>query len=463
MQFWNELEGQVIDGYPLRRLARSEGRTAWFDTVGYDGQPATISLTESLTDPDEVAQRLESAQQLKDPNLMAISKVGRWRISELLLVYAVMEHADQDLSDVLRNHALPKDEVRQIAEAMVDGLTTIHRRGLVHGRVEPASIVAVGETVKLRSDCLQSPGGTRAGDVAGLGTTLFQAFTQRTVSSADDAQINRIPAPFAEIVRNSLSARWGLTQIASVLRPVTAPASPAPAAAPGSPAPATAPVAAPAKTAPPSRPPTERPATPPVPPATPPAATAPPRPAIRDRQETISEDLDSPRRRPVALYATVAIVVLVLLAWFLFRPKSQPPVPATPAIAGPSAVPSTATPAAPPPAAIHPQAKKRPSTRAVPVEPLDAQESTASGPAARSVWRVVAYTYDHQDQAQHKVDEINRAHPELAASVFSPNGNGGHYLVTLGGPMDRDQAFRLREKALSAGMPQDSYAQNFAH
>ena len=453
MQFWNELEGQVIDGYPLRRLVRSEGRTAWFDTVFGDGQ-ATISLTESLTDPDEVAQRLESAQQLKDPNLMAISKVGRWRISEILLVYAVMEHADQDLSDVLRNHALPKDEVRQVAEAVVDGLIAIHRRGLVHGRVEPASILAVGETVKLRSDCLQSPGGTRAGDVAGLGTTLFQAFTQRTVSSADDPQINRIPAPFAEIVRNSLSARWGLTQIASVLRPATAPVAPAPAAAP---------MAAPAKTAPPSRPPTERPATPPVPPATPPAAAAPPRTATLKKEETADEGLDSPRRQPVALYATVAIAVLVLLAWFLFRPKPQPPAPATPAIAGPSQVPSTAAPVAPPPAAIHPQAKKRlPATRAVPVEPSGARESAASGPAARPVWRLVAYTYDHQDQAQHKVDEINQAHPELAASVFSPDGSGGHYLVTLGGPMDRDQAFRLREKALSAGMPQDSYAQNFA-
>jgi eukaryotic-like serine/threonine-protein kinase len=471
MQFWNELEGKVIDGYTLRCLARSEGRTAWFDTVGGDGQPATISVTESLTDADEVAERLEAAQQLKHPNLMAISKVGRWRLGQTLLVYALMEHADQDLSEVLGNHALPKEEVRQLAEAMVGGLTAIHQRGLVHGRVEPSSIVAVGETVKLRSDCLQSPGGTRAGDVAGIGATLFQACTQHKASSADDAQINRIPAPFAEIVRNALSARWGLTQIASVLKPATAPNSPAayPATAPGSsvPPPASE-AAAPARVRPPGAPPAERPSTQAPPPAASPAATAPARTADIGKRDTVDEDWDSPRRHPVALYATVAIAVLLLLAWLYFRPKAHPTAPTAPAVASPSAVPSTVTPTAPPAAPVRPAAqpapRRRPTpARAVPLGPEAANQSEASGPAARPVWRVVAYTYDHQDQAQHKVDEINQAHPELAASVFPADNTGGHYLVTLGGPMDRNQAFKLRALALSAGMPQDIYAQNFAH
>ena len=41
MQFWNELEGQTIDGvYPLRRLVRSEGRSAWFETE--TGEPHNL-------------------------------------------------------------------------------------------------------------------------------------------------------------------------------------------------------------------------------------------------------------------------------------------------------------------------------------------------------------------------------------------------------------------------------------
>ena len=224
MQFWNELEGRVFDGYLLRRLMRSEGRTAWFETDAGDGQRATISVTESLTDVDEVIERLEAAQRLQDPNLVVIFKVGRARFEKALFVYALMEYTEQNLYEVLEQQSLSKEDVQQVAEALVGALTTIHQHGLLHGHVEPASVLSVGETVKLRSDCLQTPGSTRAGDVAGIGATVFQAFTQRKAEKADDGQINRLPAPFAEIVRNSLSSRWSLAQVAAALRPPAAPA-----------------------------------------------------------------------------------------------------------------------------------------------------------------------------------------------------------------------------------------------
>ena len=157
MQFWNELEGQVIDGvYPLRRLVRSEGRTAWFETETSDPRPvpATISLTEALTDADEVVARLEAAQRLNHPNLVSITKVGQVRVDNTLVVYALMEPIEQSLSDVLQSQALTADEGREVAEALVSGLTAIHQKGMSHGRVEAASVLATQETVKLRSDCL---------------------------------------------------------------------------------------------------------------------------------------------------------------------------------------------------------------------------------------------------------------------------------------------------------------------
>src|ERR1700729_2757829 len=94
MQFWNELEGQTINGrYPLLRLVRSEGRSAWFETE--TGHPqsarATISVTEALTDADEVSARLQAAQHLKHPNLVNIIQVGQASLDGTLLVYAVME------------------------------------------------------------------------------------------------------------------------------------------------------------------------------------------------------------------------------------------------------------------------------------------------------------------------------------------------------------------------------------
>ena len=217
MQFWNELEGQTIDGrYPLRRLVRSEGRSAWFETETGEPQrvPATISLTEALTDVDEVIARLQAAQHLKHPNLVTITKVGQVRLDNTQVVYAVMEPIEQSLSDVLQGQALTPEEGREVAEALVGALTAIHQNGMSHGRVEAASVLATQETVKLRSDCLHLGTAGQAEDVAGIGTTLFHAFTQRKGLTATDAQINRIPAPFAEIIRNSFARRWTLAKSA---------------------------------------------------------------------------------------------------------------------------------------------------------------------------------------------------------------------------------------------------------
>ncbi len=94
-------------------------------------------------------------KSLENPNLVGITKVGQTRLDNTLFVYAVMEQIEQSLSDVLLIQALSPEEGRQVAEAMVGALTAIHQQGMSHGHVEAASILATGETVKLRSDCLQ--------------------------------------------------------------------------------------------------------------------------------------------------------------------------------------------------------------------------------------------------------------------------------------------------------------------
>jgi hypothetical protein len=491
MQFWNELEGQVIDGvYPLRRLVRSEGRSAWFETETSDPRPvpATISLTEALTDADEVVARLEAAQHLDHPNLVSITKVGQVRVDNTLVVYALMEPIEQSLSDVLQSQALTADEGREVAEALVGGLTAIHQKGMSHGRVEAASVLATQETVKLRSDCLHLSAAGQGDDVAGIGTTLFHAFTQRKGLTATDAQINRIPAPFAEIIRNSFARRWTLAQVSNALKPVLPVASVIP------PPPVPTPVSAPPPRAatPPAPPP--RAATPPVPPPPPRAAAAPvappppvarpeppaPRPPVNTppiaerlttppipaaRAALLEED-DEPvtKRRPFALYGAIAVVVLAILGWLLMRPHSEP---------APATAPQTATqPAAPPPVvaektpapkptAAKPSAAKGSATKPIAVKPSPLSPGTAvSGAEGRSIWRVVAYTYKGQTKADDMVSKINEKHSNLGAEVFSPRS--GDYLVTVGGPMDHDQATKMLDKARRAGLPEDSYVQNFS-
>lgn len=484
MQFWNELEGQRIEGlYPLHRLVRAEGRTAWFDTTIGDNsdQPATISLTESLTDTDEVLERLLAAQQLKHPNLVEIAKIGQTRVEGTPVVYAIMEHTDQNLSDVLSDQALSKEEARQVAEAVVAALSAIHQKGLVHGRVEAGSVFAVGESVKLRSDCMQSPGASRAGDIAGVGAIVFQAFTQQRVPAADDPQINRIPAPFSEIVRNSLNARWNLAQIASVLKPPTAATptmAPAPAragstphVAPKTPAaevrqPATTQPAAAAKSAVPAA---FKPAVKETPPPVKdntlaPAKIPPQNPVVRQFQDAPRSQAAQPSdalpeaapKKPIALYAAIALAVLLVLGWLIFRPKQNAPAVSNAVPATSPQSPAT-TPSVPPPAPA-PTGK----TSAVRSSAPPTAQPTATNAEGRSVWRVVAYTYNRQQQAQHKVEEIAREHSDLQVSVFAPHGNHAPYLVTIGGPMDRNHAFAVRDQARRMGLPSDTYAQNFS-
>ena len=448
MQFWNELEGRTIDGvYPLRRLVRSEGRHAWFETETGEPEagPATISLTEAATDADEVLERLQAAQQLKHPNLVTITKVGQVRVDTTLVIYAVMEHIEQSLSDVLQSQALSPEEGREVAEALVSSLTAIHQQGMSHGRVEAASVLATEDTVKLRSDCLHTNPAGQADDVAAIGTTLFHAFTQRKALSATDAQINRIPAPFAEIIRNSFGRRWTLAQISNALKPVLPVASVIPqpaAAAPPPPAPPPVAVKAPVSTPPP---PAYRPAAPEVP---------------SRRTLRSDEDEEPVKQKPWLLYGGLGVVLLAIIGWLLLRPHSvQAPVETpTQATAPAPAPPAPAIATAKPPVARPPAAKPSPSAGA-----SAARSAAATAPAdGRTVWRVVAYTYRGQTKASDMVAKISGKHSDLDAEVFSPPGRGTVYLVTVGGAMDHDAAVKMRNKAQREGLPADSYVQNFS-
>ena len=456
MQFWNELEGQEIEGlYPLRRLVRSEGRSAWFETETGEPHnlPATISLTEALTDADEVVARLHAAQNLQNPNLVGITKVGQTSLDNTLFVYAVMEQIEQSLSDVLQIQALSPEEGRQVAEAMVGALTAIHQQGMSHGHVEAASILATGETVKLRSDCLQMSAASQAQDVAGIGATLFHAFTQRKAPSATDAQINRIPAPFAEIVRNSFARRWTLAQIANALKPLP------PVSDPIAPAPVRP---EPIATKEPEKAPESVPERPPVPkyrPAAPAPVVAKPLPLASEPEE---EEPVVAKRTPLALYIALAVAALVLIGWLIFRPRSAPAPengPQTQA-AAPAAPEAVAPPVVAPPV-MKPSATKPSATKSAPA-PVSRPTSSAADSNGRPVWRVIAYTYKSQQQATDMVAQISGKHPSLKVSVFNPPGRSGDYQVILGGDMDRDQALNMLDKARSMGMPADTYVQNFS-
>lgn len=141
-------------------------------------------------------------------------------------------------------------------------------------------------------------------------------------------------------------------------------------------------------------------------------------------------------------------LLLLLLFWYFLRSG-----PETKEVSRP--ISTLATPDKPQSAA--------PVLNAKPVEAASKPSPTAAKPFAegRTRWRVVAFTYNREDQAKQKAAAIASRTPDLKPEVFSPTGHAP-FLVTLGGPMSREDASAFRKKAVRAGLPDDTYIQNYS-
>ncbi|MCU1252335.1 MAG: Serine/threonine protein kinaserelated protein [Edaphobacter sp.] len=455
MNLWTEYEGRTIDGvYPLTKLIRPEGRSAFFSTSNGTGVPTVIRLIESHFDGDEILTRWRGVAALNHPNLVKLKSFGHVVVDETSLVYAVMEPVEANLSEILRERRLTEFEARQIATSLLAALEALHASGFVHEHVLPENVLAVGEVIKLRSDCiretLEGADGValKRKDVRDYATTLLQALTQqRTLQVGSRA----LPAPFEQIVRRGISGEWGLAEIGTALKkPSVAQAIARAGVTPDAPkfqGPVAEPAAAPSGAA----------AAISTPLADPPSG-APPSVARRIR---VPVD-DEPRKiGPKGIAYGVGTLLILLLGWYFVHSRSsgssgavQEPTASAPA-AQESAPVAAKSPAEATDAGSHPAPSARVGAASTPTV---AGKNVAGD--SRGRWRVVAFTYNREDQAKQKVAEIARSHPDLSPTVFTPNGHAP-FLVTLGGSMSREEAFALSGKAKREGLPRDTYAQNY--
>lgn len=504
MMLWTDLEDTVLAGrWRIVRLVRPEGRVAWFEATTAEGQPLILSITETLNDDDELLTRLRAAAEIRHPNVVRVLASTAASIDDSPVVIAAMERTEENLEDVLRERPLSAAEAQVVLEGLVQGIAAIHARGLVHGRMEASSILASGETVKLRSDCLQIPetGFARAAaaNVQGIGRIVTQAMTRRDPHGENDPVLQLLPDPMARAVRRALTGHARVDEIAALagiriipakepepeiqqpssLAIVSAKQAPPLPPQPGVEASATSdtpgtaeekiaasepakPVAeslavcaAPARAADEGKQhvaPGSQPASPAPSPAPKEAAAAlpdlrqpnlfPEAEPARDLSHLLADDdEDVPMwRRPSAPWVLGgAAGVLLVTIFTLFALLHRSPAPA------PAAAPVVVTQPMQPPkpaATVHP-----------PAPPVQ----TA---APQAGWRVVAWTYDRQADAQHKADTLATKYPRLHPEVFSLRGRAP-YLVTLGGVMTKEQAFALRKEAVRLGLPRDTYAQNY--
>ena len=459
MNLWTEYEGRTIDGiYPLTKLIRPEGRSAFFSTSNGTGVPTVIRLIESHFDGDEILTRWRGVAALNHPNLVKLKSFGHVVVDETSLVYAVMEPVEANLSEILRERRLTEQETKQIATSLLAAMEALHSNGFVHEHVLPENVLAVGEVIKLRSDCIRETLEGEEGlalkrkDVRDYATGLLQALTQqRTLEGA--SRVLPLPGPFEQIVRKGISGEWGLAEIGKALKkPSIAQAIARAGVTPDAPKVemrAAEPAAAPSGTA-----------TSAVPPLTPPSGAA---PSVA-RRIRVADNVEPRKLGPRGIAYAVGTILILLLGWYFLHSRSPrssdsgggvQEAPASAPVGQESAPAAATSPAAPTDVGSHPT----PSPRV-------AAESTAA-PGGQNVatdsrghWRVIAFTYSREDQAQQKAAEIAQSHPDLSPTVFRPNGRGP-FLVTLGGAMSREEAFAFSGKAKREGMPRDIYAQNY--
>jgi len=252
---WKQWEGQVVNGeFPLRQFLGGSDHSAVFLTEHGEREPRKAAIKLIPVNPGNADLQLSQwglAAKLSHPHLLRIFQTGRCQMGAMRLLYVVMEYAEEDLSQILPHRPLTPTEAWDMLTAVLDALTYVHAKGFVHGHMQPANIMALGDQIKLSSDglrligessgCSDEPGVYNppeaasgrtqpAGDVWSLSMTLVEALTQRLpawgkTGQKEPALPETLPAPFVGLARHCLrrdpKRRWTVAQITAVLKPTS--------------------------------------------------------------------------------------------------------------------------------------------------------------------------------------------------------------------------------------------------
>ena len=231
-EVWTKWEGQTINGvFPLRRFLSASDHSAVFLTE-YKAQNLPNAALKLVPAIPALAQaqlsQWTSATTLAHPHLIRLFEAGRCQFGGHEFLFAVMEYAEQTLSQILTQRALTTGEVREMLPPILSALDFLHSKNLVHGRLKPTNILALDDQLKLASDTVRAAGGSAAtiarssvydppeakffaaGDIWGLGVTMVEALTQQLPSWPDSTSETasfpaELPPTFVAIVRQCLN------------------------------------------------------------------------------------------------------------------------------------------------------------------------------------------------------------------------------------------------------------------
>jgi hypothetical protein len=406
-EFWNRCEGQFANSFRLERYLGGSGSSAMY-SIEYSGdtRPAAIKLMVETAECQRQLAIWSEISRLSHPSLISLFESGQCEIDGIPLLYVVMERPEGNLAAVLPDRPLTENEAREMLGSTLDALAYLHERGFVHGGIRPSNIMAIGDEIKLASDCVTRVGEIRArpegdvfpapelwdgtvscaADVWSLGVTLVQALTQfppEPVPGDESAAIvpKSLSEPYYDIARHCLSrdprSRWTVPQITWRLRG--------------------------------------------------PRLVVTPKAAKQQNPGAWT-----------ALYAIAGAILVVIAIVLLFgRDRSQPPISA-----------------APPPT----------------ISPTVAQQVEAAAQASATAlknpdkWFVVVATYAQKKDAEKRAQTVARRWPRFKVEVYAPplQNSKPYYVVVIGSNLEQKAAVALQERARAAGLARDAFVTRFS-
>ena len=253
---WKQWEGHIVEGrFPLREFQGSTDHSAVFVTCfGSMQEKAAIKFLPVPGDGGQWSfQQWERTSAISHPHLLRLFAWGKCQLSEAQFLYVVSEFAEENLGQVLPGRPLTAQETEFMLHSTVEVLGYLHGARLVHTRLKPANLMAVGDDLKLASDSIcaagerntlalaataydapefTAVGPSAAGDIWSLGVTLVEALTQKVAPGAAFREGQAIlpegtPDTFLQIARECLrldpERRWTSREIAAHLVPAAVP------------------------------------------------------------------------------------------------------------------------------------------------------------------------------------------------------------------------------------------------
>jgi serine/threonine protein kinase len=218
-----EWERRIVNGvYPLRRFLGRSNHSVVFLTECKAQNVAQAAIKILPANPALTEAQLAHWRRvatLSHPHLIRLLDAGRCQLGGHNFLFVVMDHAEQNLAQILPGRALTPDEVRDLLPATLDALAYLHGKNLVQGALKPPNFLVVDDQLKLASDTIR-PAGERtastakpslydapetkngrvstAGDIWGLGITLVETLTQTPPAwSRDQSESVSLPANLA--------------------------------------------------------------------------------------------------------------------------------------------------------------------------------------------------------------------------------------------------------------------------